>query len=119
MSSNLFWVTGRANQLMAKQRMAKQRMTCKRTACLLLAGVLAGVLTAGGCAQLATTMLVNVAPELLAVTLGQYKVRKEFEEAARLITARDWLGLSTLARQKLVAQPNCGRRREYAYILPT
>ena len=61
-----------------------------------------------GCAQLATSMLVNLAPELLAVTLGQYGVRKEFEEALPLIKARDWLGLSTLARQKLEKEPGRG-----------
>ena len=74
----------------------------------LLGLLLAGALTAGGCAQLVTSMLVNSAPELLAITLGQFSVRKEFEEAAPLIKARDWLGLSTLARQKLAAQPTRG-----------
>ena len=74
----------------------------------LLGLLLAGALTAGGCAQLVTSMLVNSAPELLAITLGQFSVRKEFAEAAPLIKARDWLGLSTLARQKLAAQPTRG-----------
>ena len=74
----------------------------------LLGLLLAGALTAGGCAQLVTSMLVNSAPELFAITLGQFSVRKEFEEAAPLIKARDWLGLSTLARQKLAAQPTRG-----------
>ncbi len=70
--------------------------------------MLAGALAVGGCAQLATAIIVNTAPELLAVTLGQYGVRKEFDEAAPLIKARDWLGLSTLARQKLAADPKRG-----------
>lgn len=63
---------------------------------------------ATGCAQIATSMLVNAAPELLALTLSQYGVRKEFEEAQPLIKARDWLGLSTLARQKLEKEPARG-----------
>lgn len=63
---------------------------------------------AAGCAQIATSMLVNAAPELLALTLSQYGVRKEFEEAQPLIKARDWLGLSTLARQKLEKEPARG-----------
>ena len=61
-----------------------------------------------GCAQIATSMLINVAPELLAVSLNQYGVRKEFEEIQPLIKARDWLGLSTLARQKLEKEPARG-----------
>ena len=63
---------------------------------------------AAGCAQIATSMLINVAPELLAVSLNQYGVRKEFEEIQPLIKARDWLGLSTLARQKLEKEPARG-----------
>jgi len=63
---------------------------------------------ASGCAQIATSMLINAAPELLASTLGQYNVRTEFSDAAPLIKARDWLGLSTLARQKLEKEPARG-----------
>ena len=63
---------------------------------------------AAGCAQLATSFIINAAPELLARTLGQYTLRKEFEESVPLVRARDWLGLSTLARQKLEAQPTRG-----------
>ena len=70
--------------------------------------MLAGALAVGACAQLATAVLTNTAPELLAITLGQYGVRKEFDEAAPLINSRDWLGLSTLARQKLAADPKRG-----------
>ena len=69
---------------------------------------LACLLVTGACAQIATSMLINVAPELLASTLGQYNVRTEFSEATPLIKARDWLGLSTLARQKLEKQPGRG-----------
>lgn len=61
-----------------------------------------------GCAQMATSMLLSAAPELLASTLGQYSVRKEFAEATPYISARDWLGLSTLARQKLEKEPRRG-----------
>ncbi len=64
-----------------------------------------GLLAATGCAQIATSMLINAAPELLAITLQPYSVRAEFAEAAPLIKARDWLGLSTLARQKLEKEP--------------
>lgn len=69
---------------------------------------LVGVLFAVGCAQMATSMLINSAPELLAITLGQFNVRTEFSEATPLIKSRDWLGLSTLARQKLEKQPARG-----------
>ena len=72
----------------------------------------AAVLGVAGCgaigAQLLTSTLVNVAPELLAVTLGQYGARTEFAETLPYVKARDWLGLSTLARQKLEIQPTRG-----------
>ena len=73
-----------------------------------MAALVAALVVPGGCAQIATSMLINAAPELLAGTLGQYGMRKEFAEATPLIKARDWLGLSTLARQKLEAQPARG-----------
>ncbi len=98
---NLTWA---ARLRVAAVRAAAVRLLCLRLPCLLIAGAI----TAGGCAQLVTSMLVNTAPELLAITLGQFSARKEFEEAAPLIKARDWLGLSTLARQKLAAQPTRG-----------
>lgn len=70
--------------------------------------VLVAFLGGAGCAQIATSMLINAAPELLASTLGQYNVRTEFSDATPLIKARDWLGLSTLARQKLDKEPARG-----------
>ena len=59
-------------------------------------------------AQLATSVLINAAPELLAATIGQYGARTEFAEALPFIKQRDWLGLSILARQKLEREPNRG-----------
>lgn len=67
---------------------------------------------AAGCAQLgvqlATSMLVNVAPELLSATIGQYGARTEFADALPFIKTRDWLGLSILGRQKLEKEPTRG-----------
>ena len=70
------------------------------------------LLNAAGCAQLgaqlATSALVNIAPELLASTVGQYGARTEFAEALPFIKMRDWFGLSILARQKLEKEPTRG-----------
>jgi cytochrome c-type biogenesis protein CcmH/NrfG len=73
---------------------------------------IAVVFSAAGCgaigAQLLTSTIVNVAPELLSSTLGQYGARTEFADALPFVKARDWLGLSILARQKLEKQPDRG-----------
>jgi cytochrome c-type biogenesis protein CcmH/NrfG len=68
----------------------------------------ASALAFAGCAQIATSVVLNALPELLASTLGQYNFRSEFAEARPLIQARDWLGLSTLARRKIDVQPDRG-----------
>ncbi len=73
---------------------------------------IATLLAAAGCgaigAQILTSAIVNVAPELMASTIGQYGARTEFADALPFIKQRDWLGLSTLARQKLEKQPDRG-----------
>ena len=78
----------------------------RRLIAALLIPVAAGCAQLG--AQLATSMLVNTAPELLSSVIGQYQARTEFAETLPLIKARDWLGLSTLGRQKLEKEPARG-----------
>ena len=90
---------------MIKENMKRALVWCRLA--IVAAGLAAGLLVAG-CAQLVTSAIVSAAPELLAVTLGQYNFRSEFSETVPLIKARDWLGLSTLARQKLEKEPNRG-----------
>jgi tetratricopeptide (TPR) repeat protein len=75
---------------------------------LLAAMVLAVALLAGGCAAVATSVALSSGPELIAATMRQYGFRSEFEEAVPLMKKRDWLGLSTLARQHLEREPNRG-----------
>lgn len=77
-------------------------------------GVLAMAVLMSACATVATTAIVSMAPELLAVSLRQYGFRSEFAEAQALLKKRDWLGLSTLARQKLDTQPGRGEWWELA-----
>ena len=77
-------------------------------------GVLALAALVSACATVATTAIVSMAPELLAVSLRQYSFRSEFAEAQALLQKRDWLGLSTLARQRLDAQPARGEWWELA-----
>ncbi len=69
---------------------------------LSLAGLLAG------CAAVATSVALTSGPELLASTMRQYNFRSEFDEAVPLIKARNWQGLATLARAKLVREPTRG-----------
>lgn len=61
-----------------------------------------------GCAAVATSVALSAGPELLASAMRPYAFRSEFADAGALIKARDWLGLSTLARQHLVRQPERG-----------
>lgn len=70
--------------------------------------MLAGACYLGGCAAVVVPAMIASAPELLASAMRPYAFRSEFEEAATLIKARDWLGLSTLARVKLEREPNRG-----------
>ena len=97
-----------------KQRCGMVRNQVRRRHLITAGRVLAALmfLATAGCAQLgaqlATSMLVNVAPELLSATIGQYGARTEFAEALPFIKARDWLGLSILGRQKLEKEPARG-----------
>lgn len=84
----------------------------RRCAAMLYTLVLAVLL--GACATMATTAVVSMAPELLAASLRQYGFRSEFAEAQALLQKRDWLGLSTLARQRLERQPTRGEWWELA-----
>ena len=61
-----------------------------------------------GCAAVATSVVLGSGPELLASAMRQYNFRSEFDQALPLIKARDWLGLSTLARLKLQREPERG-----------
>ena len=81
-------------------------MRLGRLIAVLLVSVATGCAQLG--AQLATSLLVNTAPELLSGVIGQYQARTEFADALPFIKARDWLGLSTLGRQKLEKQPERG-----------
>jgi tetratricopeptide (TPR) repeat protein len=74
----------------------------------LAAVLLSAVLLLGGCAAVATSVVLSSGPELIAATMRQYSFRSEFEEAVPLMKKRDWLGLSTLARQRLEREPNRG-----------
>ncbi|HEY4375294.1 MAG TPA: tetratricopeptide repeat protein [Burkholderiales bacterium] len=47
-------------------------------------------------------------PELFAAMFGSHESQTEFHEAAPLIQKKDWLGLTTLARQRLAANPRSG-----------
>ena len=71
-------------------------------AALSLAGLLAG------CAALATSVVLTSGPEILASAMRQYNFRSEFDEALPLIKARNWKGLTTLARARLVREPTRG-----------
>ena len=73
---------------------------------LALGFVLAGVIA--GCGAVATSVALSAGPELLAIAMRPYTFRSEFADAGALLKARDWLGLSTLARQRLVRQPERG-----------
>ena len=86
-----------------QQHPRPQWMRIGRVIAVLLVSVGTGCAQLG--AQLATSLLVNTAPELLSGVIGQYQARTEFAETLPLIKARDWLGLSTLGRQKLEKEP--------------
>ena len=73
-----------------------------KVATLLTAAMLAG------CGAMATSVAVQVLPDLVASSIGQYNYRGEFADAVPLIKKRDWLGLSTLARQRLEREPDRG-----------
>ena len=89
-----------------QQHPRPQWMRIGRVIAVLLVSVGTGCAQLG--AQLATSLLVNTAPELLSGVIGQYQARTEFAETLPLIKARDWLGLSTLGRQKLEKEPARG-----------
>ena len=82
------------------------RMTVAAFHRLAMVCALAGALA--GCAAVATHVMLSAGPELLASAMRPYSFRSEFADAGALIKARDWLGLSTLARQQLVRQPERG-----------
>ncbi|MDB5806917.1 MAG: lipoprotein NlpI [Betaproteobacteria bacterium] len=84
------------------------RSVSRRLGCLALAGAMAAGLP--GCAAIATQAALGlVSPEMFATMIGDVEVRSEFREAAPFIKARDWLGLTVLARQKLALNPKRGQ----------
>ena len=78
--------------------------------CVILAAASTGGLS--GCAaiaaQAAQAALLTSAPEIFSKMFGQFETRSEFRESVPLIRAKDWLGLTILARQKLEKEPNRG-----------
>jgi len=85
---------------------------CLRRFCAAWLLACGAALLASGCAPMVPViqgMLINAAPDLLASSFGDYSTRSEFKEAVPFINARDWLGLSVLARQKLDREPNRGQ----------
>ena len=84
---------------------------CLRRFCAAWLLACGAALLASGCAPMIPVvqgMLINAAPDLLASSFGDYSTRSEFKDAVPFIKARDWLGLSVLARQKLDREPNRG-----------
>lgn len=70
--------------------------------------LLASFAVLAGCAPMARDAASAAPPEFTASNMRQYIFRSEFDETVPLMKARDWLGLSTLARRKLEREPARG-----------
>ena len=81
-------------------------MNRRRAGHLALAGLALAALS--GCAAVLVPAALAAAPEFIAGAMGQFNYRSEFDEIKPLVRARDWLGLSALARAKLVREPDRG-----------